>query len=367
MKKYMFIALFAGSLILPTALYPAVKGSLDRTNYENREMAPFPDLTPKNLMHIPAEFEAWYNDHVPFKSLLVKGKRKMDIHLLGQEVIDSVSVGKDGWLFFTESDEGCDAMADFQRTNLYTDEKTDELIRRIASVNRSMKERGIRFAAFIAPNKESVYGQYMPDRIRQFGTVSRVEAVVPKLQAAGLPVYDLKPALMEYADQYQVFFKADTHWNDFGAFAASQAISRIFLGSGVPLESVTAKQASQLTGDLARMLNMTDEYNGDFFYEIDGYLPEVSAAPVYDNGMETFTVFESDSLNDKTLFVLGDSFTQMLKRYLPRLYRRTVFATFDTYESGMPEKYGADDFIYLTVERNQDLFERMDEVCGLVP
>lgn len=364
MKKQIFIALFAGSLTLPTILFPSVRKSLDPTNYENRELASFPELSLKNLMHIPAEFEAWYNDHVPFKSLLVKEKRKIDIHLLGQEVIDSVSVGRDGWLFFTESDEGCDALADFQRTNLYTDEKTEELIRRISFVNRSMKERGIRFAAFIAPNKESIYGQYMPDRIRQFGSVSRVEAVVPRLQEAGLPVYDLKPALMEYADQYQVFFKADTHWNDFGAFAASQAVSRILLGSSVPLESVSVKQASQFSGDLARMLNMTDEYNEDFFYEFDGYLPEVSAECVYDNGMETLTVFESDSPNDQTLFVLGDSFSQMLKRYLPRLYRRTVFATFDTYESGMEEEYGADDFIYLTVERNQDLFERMDEICG---
>ena len=65
-----------GELVLPTLVYPAVRSHLDQQNYENRELASFPELSAANFDNIPTEFEAYYNDHVPFKNLFVKGRRQ---------------------------------------------------------------------------------------------------------------------------------------------------------------------------------------------------------------------------------------------------------------------------------------------------
>lgn len=43
-----------------------------------------------------------------------------------------------------------------------------------------MKERGIRFVMFEAPNKESVYAEYMPDSVRVYGSESRLDAALPE-------------------------------------------------------------------------------------------------------------------------------------------------------------------------------------------
>ena len=184
--KILLIGSFAASLVLPTLVYPAVRSHLDQQNYENRELASFPELSAANFDNIPTEFEAYYNDHVPFKNLFVKAKTKLDLELLNESSISDVTVGKENWLFYTVSEDGEDALADYQRTNLYTADEKTALADAITSVNEKMKERGIRFVMFEAPNKESVYAEYMPDSVRVYGSESRLDAALPELAAQGL-------------------------------------------------------------------------------------------------------------------------------------------------------------------------------------
>lgn len=360
--KILLIGSFAASLVLPTLVYPAVRSHLDQQNYENRELASFPELSAANFDNIPTEFEAYYNDHVPFKNLFVKAKTKLDLELLNESSISDVTVGKENWLFYTVSEDGEDALADYQRTNLYTADEKTALADAITSVNEKMKERGIRFVMFEAPNKESVYAEYMSDSVRVYGSESRLDAALPELAAQGLPVYDMKPELLKEADTYQLYYKYDTHWNQIGSFIGSQQIAQTLLGTSTPLSAVSIEAAGPASGDLARMLNMAAEYSDDTEYVIQNYLPEVTATTVDMNEDNSFAVFESDSPNDKTLLVVGDSFSQNLKYFMPKLYRKTVFATFDTYTEALLDEYQPDDFVYLTVERNQELFEDVETV-----
>lgn len=362
MRKEWFIAAFFISLIGPTAVYPLVKNHLDQTNYENRELASFPELSLRNFENIPAEFENYYNDHVPFKNFFVRAKTKMDLKLLGDTSISAVTVGKDNWLFYTVSEPGEDALADYQKTNLYTGEQEEAIGEAVASIQSDMQKRGIRFFVFEAPNKESVYGEYMPDSIKTYGDVSRLDVLIPDLSKRGLPVFYLKDALMEYADEYQLYYKYDTHWNQLGSFIGAQQIAKVLTGESMSLQDVTIQENGKCSGDLARMLNMAAEYSNDTEYVVENYLPDITVTQTEADDKGYFAVYESDSPNDRTLLLVGDSFSQGLKYFLPSLFRKTVFATFDTYDNSLIEKYRPDDFIYMTVERNQDLFENMEEI-----
>lgn len=92
-----------------------------------------------------------------------------------------------------------------------------------------MKERGIRFVMFEAPNKESVYAEYMPDSVRVYGSESRLDAALPELAAQGLPVYDMKPELLKEADTYQLYYKYDTHWNQTVILSEASRLHRLCL------------------------------------------------------------------------------------------------------------------------------------------
>lgn len=92
-------------------------------------------------------------------------------------------------------------------------ERQEEIAKNIQSVVLGMEKRGIRFYVFEAPSKERIYGKYMPESIDVYGPKSRLDTIIPKLQEQGLPVYDLADSLRKYAEDYQVFYKYDTHWN----------------------------------------------------------------------------------------------------------------------------------------------------------
>ena len=362
MKKAWFIASFVLSLTAPTLLYPLVKDHLDQTNYENRTLASFPELSLANLEQIPVQFEAFYNDHVPFKNLFVRAKTKIDLELLGESSVSTVTVGKDNWLFYTVEEKGEDALADYQKTNLYTDDEIAAIGGQIRDAKEWLGARGIRFFVFEAPNKETIYGEYMPDKIKTYGEQSRLDQAIPQLREMGLPIRDLKPALLEAKESWQIYYKYDTHWNQLGSFVGSQEIAQALTGSSIPLSDLTVVESGTCSGDMARMLNLAGEYSDDVEYVIADYLPEIQFERTEENDQGTFAVFESNAPNDRTLLLVGDSFSQGLKYYLPKLYQTSVFATFDTYESWMLDRYQPDDFVYLTVERNQDKFERIGEI-----
>lgn len=362
MKQKIFITLFILSLAAPTLLYPLAYNYIDTENYENRTLAPFPELSAKNFTNIPAEFEAYFNDHAPFKNYFVKLNNKLKTKFFGVTSVGPVTIGTDNWLFYTVEVEGENALADYQQVNLYTAAQREAIITEIKTVSQEMGQRGIRFFLFQAPNKETIYGQYMPEGIQVYGEESRLEALFSELETEGLPAAYLADSLNAYAEDFQVYYKYDTHWNPVGAYIASQQISQALVGSQIPLEEVELVQGPPISGDLAGMLNMVNEFMDDTSYTIDGYLPEITAESVEVDETIGFEVFCSNSPNDRTLLVLGDSFSYGLKPYLPKLYQTTVFITFDSYTPELFEEYSVDDFIYLNVERNQRYLEHIPEV-----
>ncbi len=362
LKKKIFIMIFILSLTAPTLLFLAFRDRVDNTNYENRALAERPSLTLSTITEFPAQFEAWYNDHAPFKNYFVQAKNAMDTQIFGLTSLDAVTIGKDDWLFYTVSKKGEDAMADYQHTNLYTADEKADIARRLEYVEDEMAARGIDFALFIAPSKETIYGRYMPDNIRVYGQESRLSNLVKDLDLLyGVTIYDTTDALLAEADDYQLFYKYDTHWNILGAFMASRVITDHFLGWSVPVEGINVKYEEEVTGDLATMIGRPD-LDDDPEYFIDDYMTDVTARCVFSDDDNAFEIYESDSPNQKTLLVVGDSFANALRPCLSKMYARCIFSTLECYEPELLDEYDVDDFAFVLVERNQKYLEHIDEL-----
>ena len=71
-------------------------------------------------------------------------------------------------------------------------------------------------------------------------------------------------------------------------------------------------------------------------------------------------MFKSNSSNEKTLMVIGDSFRLRLEKYMPYRYQKTVFVRIDDFKQELLEKYMPNDVILITVERDQRYMENLD-------
>ena len=79
-----------------------------------------------------------------------------------------------------------------------------------------------------------------------------------------------------------------------------------------------------------------------------------------EGGEEILKVFKSNSENEKTLMVIGDSFRLRLEKYMPYRYQKTIFVRIDDFDQELLDKYEPDDVIVITVERDQRYMEKLD-------
>lgn len=169
-KQKILIVLFAGSLVLPGVVWTGFSGRFDTENNENRKLAEFPEVNLESLGDFPEQFEAYYKDHVPFKNDLVKFCNFIDTEFFRNTKIGDVVIGEDNWLFYLPEREGENAMADYQKTNVYTLEQSAEIASGIAKVRDWFLDRGVKqFHYYVAPNKETLYSKYMPEKPKVIG------------------------------------------------------------------------------------------------------------------------------------------------------------------------------------------------------
>jgi hypothetical protein len=155
------------------------------------------------------------------------GQRKLIAHFadlrlaIGDRVFPNVLVGEDGWLIFTAER----SMDDYQNSFKFSDEQIVTITNRLAELQSRLAARGATLLVVIAPNKPTIYPEIVPPEIEKLSDTSRLERLTAHLKN-NLPgvLLDLRPALSEGRAVRDVYYKTDTHWNDYGMFLAYQAI-----------------------------------------------------------------------------------------------------------------------------------------------
>jgi alginate O-acetyltransferase complex protein AlgJ len=184
---------------------------------------------------------------------------------LGDRVFPSVIVGKDGWLFYT-ADRSID---DYQHTNAYTNSELADYQKRFDALNGQLQQNGIMLVVVIAPNKSTIYPEYMPDQILQIKSKSRVDQFVEYMHRYGkTTVIDFRSDLIKESKTEQLFYKTGTHWNPSGEYIAYTKIISILSQKypvlvSHPLADYEAVHAGLMTHDIARiqgMPNVKEDY-----------------------------------------------------------------------------------------------------------
>ena len=250
------IVLFCVVLVLPTLDWVF---HLDRspTPNENRAPAPFPawDDSSGNLQAFLSGLEAWFNDHFGFRKKLVRLHNRWLAKLFRQSSSADVLIGRDGWLYFA----GGRMIDNYTGARLLTTDDLQAWQKLLETRRGWLAKRGIGYLFVIAPNKETVYPEHLPEWLTRIGKETKLSQFIAHMRAhSSVEVLDLRPVLMETKSTVLTYHPTDSHWNAFGAFVACQLLVQTLgrqLPGGLdalPIDAFELRFVDQAAGDLAQ-------------------------------------------------------------------------------------------------------------------
>lgn len=158
----------------------------------------------------------------------------------------------------------------------YTKEQLKAITDNLLVTKRALERQGIEFVLFIAPNKETIYPEKLPDYYEFQDEESSTEQLIKYLRENTdiRIVYPYKELIKakENRPDLTLYRQTDTHWNKAGAYIGAVSLAEE-LGVTMPgIDEVSLSQVRPLKGDLANILNIPEE-KGEIDYNID-YLSE---------------------------------------------------------------------------------------------
>lgn len=228
-------------------------------------------------------------------------------------------------------------------------------------------QQGIEFYIMITPNKEEIYGDlYLPDRVQVKNEESRADKIVQYLRDnTDVRVIYPKDTLLEARNRgYTVWCKYDTHWNVLGAFIGSHEL----MGED-PLKiigEICIQEGGTRGGDLANMIGMGNIYCDDTNYIISDYKPNVEVYEV-DNIPQPNLNYRktiSDAINQKSIMIIGDSFTNAMEPFISANYGKAVYvhrSNYKSFEEDLIMREEPDIIVFQCAERFVEHFDGVME------
>jgi len=260
----MSVILFCTILFLPLA--GMMSGQKQYVSIqEKRALTPFPSLQfdRKSIQEFPASFERYFNDHFGFRSFLISLHNYYKVFVLHVSPVKKVVIGKDGWLFFNENN----MIGDFMGQVSYSRKEVGNMVsafRERAGISRYF---GSKYLFVLAPNKQSIYPEYLPDHIRYAKGISKAEKLIKVLKAMSVvPIVDLRDDIRGVKREFDpLYLLKDTHWNQRGAFLAYKCVMKKLQEfqwvpevDSLTKEMLTITMVRSKRGDLAEMIGMKD-------------------------------------------------------------------------------------------------------------
>ena len=353
--KILYIVIFMLISLLPMLLFPFVK---ENAQIEKRTFAAFPSYIEDGHLNrnFGDQFEAWFNDHIPLRAYLLSAANRIQgewLHAQSSNVI----VGKQGWLFFNSE------KADYLDTNALTDHQVRAAAVTLSLIQENIESRGGHFLFVPAPNKSSVYGEYMPAGYQQ-GDENNLDRISARLGEYGVKFADLKGLFLNNKEPV-IYHRRDSHWNYRGALLAFHEIM-----SGLEYDHESLLDAAYTVkkdwrGDLDKLLypaggTLDDQYyyqieHDDFRFIHPMTMHDAKTQlAIYMSDKEEkddlFTTRNSNRKDGSTLYMVRDSFGRALLPYMIDAYENATFKRTDSPD--LVSLKDGTDLVYEIAERN---------------
>ena len=281
-------------------------------------------------------------------------------NLIGDSVNDKVIAGKDGWLFFHET------LDDYMNGSGLSSDEINLLYRNLYLQCEYLTERGIGFIFMAAPNKNSIYGEYMPQRYRKSLSKTNLELLNECLSSGSVPFINLQELLIVNKDKQQLYHKKDTHWNNYGAMLAYGEIMKKASGLTGQFDYDDFVNSSYIIeknwqGDLDAVL--LPAFPGrDYQVEFDKETQYRFIRPM--RTYEDMLIETESTANDKRLLMFRDSFANALIPFLSDAFGYVCYSRAVPFNYSLIDRADPDIVIVEIAERN---LPRLLDTAPLMP
>ncbi len=298
------------------------------------------------------ELGTYFEKHFAFRPHIISLDAQIQSKVFKVSNLDSVIVGKDDWLYYSST------LDNYQGKNTLSDRAIENIAHNLKLTQDYVESQGMDFLFTVAPNKNSVYKEYMPYYILPVSDRKNIDVLKTKLEEAGVKYCDLYPIFEESNEE--LYLHQDSHWNDKGAELAYDKILTSLDKMPDDYSDTNVVRSKNFMGDLGKMLypkTQKSEYNFDYSEGYD-FTYTTDTKSVEDAIIST----KSDS-SSGSLYMYRDSFGNSLLPFFASSYNKAYFTkTFPLNLSIDLMVQKPDTVIIELVERNLDWLVTMPPV-----
>lgn len=287
----------------------------------NEVLSKAPQLTDKDGKlndYVLNDTAAWVNDHFFGRQELISAHNKTVSTVFQVSAADDVIFGSNGWLYYAPT------LSDYTGTENLSYAEIQQIANNLALMQEYCESQGRSFAFMLAPNKNSLYPENMPN-YSVCNPSGNAKLFMDALDAQGVNYIDLFAAFEEQEEI--LYFAHDSHWNSKGAALGADQINHVF---GV--------ESNYFGADFSK----TEAHQGDLYEMLYPALTDTETNPVYGGSLEySFAgkATQPDSItllteNQKggSLLCYRDSFGNLLYPYLADSYGACRFSRSVNYD-----------------------------------
>ncbi len=200
-------------------------------------------------------------------------------------IYNGVLVGYDNYLFYK------DTLNDFEGNGVLATSLYNKAVADLKERNEWVEANGMKFYFVIAPNKNTVYHEYMPETYT-LASYRRYDQFVELLSEAGITAVDLRETManaVKANPQENLYYKYDTHWNNHAGYHAYRTAMDL-IDEDFPNVVIHDRSEYQI--------NYTETYMKDLCWYTGNYDRVTDYGPVYTlkTGQSARLAWKSDAV-----------------------------------------------------------------------
>ena len=252
-KKFsaVYIAAFLAICLVPFAGMLAGRGGASTAREEQAQLPSFVKDDGGVNLEVLHEAGEWFESNFGLRQYLVTAYAKLEAGLFHTSASPGVILGREGWLYYKDS------LADYQGTDLLSDRAIYDIAHTARMTQDYCGLLGVQTLFAIAPNKATLYPEYMPRYYPQGRNASANRIRLSGyMKAEGVDYLDLTEVLKEAEPEASpwLYHRTDSHWTAEGAAAAADEILNRLSIPHRDYADAAYTVRTDFEGDLAQML-----------------------------------------------------------------------------------------------------------------
>jgi len=355
--KYLYLILICLFLGI-SKLYLILKEVDKYGSGENRLISTIPNFPANKNEYLvfSNKFDDYLKDNIGLRSNLIRYYNQINFYIFQDKSTKNVMRGKKDFLFLNQDGNSISDHLGF--TKLRTEFELEQFAKRIQESHDYLESKGIPYVFILAPNKITIYPEYLPDRLIYNNKENHItDQLLNYLKAnTDVTIIDLRKVMIETKKMCNPYGQFDSHWNLCGSSAAYKYIlEQIEIKKKFKIKEINHSVIETNKCDWGGLVRMYTKVHpeklqrareGCYDYEVK--YDNNSCDTERSKGRWSFKVLCNKNYQYQRAVVFHDSFFSQLTGFFSRSFKETSFVLDRLGEKKLQEQ----------------LFTKEMEVCG---